>query len=359
MIIDRYLIREIIKPFLVVGTILVLIVAGFSSSTYLKDAASGLLPGDVVAYMIGLKTLIGLEVLLPTALYLGAVIGLARLHTDAEMAALHAAGVSERQVLKSVFRLAIVVAVLVGILSMYVRPWAYRMGYLLEARALAGLDLSKLESGRFYKLQQTNHVIFAEHIDREHERLEEVFFRTGSSDETTTVTYAREAYLPKLGEGEVPAMTFIDGYSYELDKSGQRDISLKFGELRVLIDTPTGGDIGYKRKAEPTARLAESTHKGDLAELQWRQSMPLITVLLGLLAVPMSRTPPRQGRFARLFTAVLLFAIYYNLASLARTWVDQGKVGAVPGMWWVHVFPAAVLILFEWWPVRALRRRRT
>ncbi|NEO26271.1 MAG: LptF/LptG family permease, partial [Kamptonema sp. SIO4C4] len=44
-----------------------------------------------------------------------------------------------------------------------------------------------------------------------------------------------------------------------------------------------------------------------VAELQWRISAPISVIVLTLMAVPLSHTSPRQGRFLHLFTAVLIY----------------------------------------------------
>ena len=114
-----------------------------------------------------------------------------------------------------------------------------------------------------------------------------------------------------------------------------------------LDDSDT--DIGYKRKAASTFELMFSEIPSDVAELQWRLSRPLATILLALIAIPLSRSSPRQGRNEKIFTATLIFALYYNLSGLARTWVEQGTVGSFPGIWWLHML-MTVLVAFMLFP---------
>ena len=73
--------------------------------------------------------------------------------------------------------------------------------------------------------------------------------------------------------------------------------------------------------------------------------------LLGLLAVPLCRTAPRQGQYAKTFLAVVVFAAYYNLTVVAKTWMEQGVVGSFPGIWWPHFLLAALLVILLRRPV--------
>lgn len=354
MILDRYLIAEVAKPLLAVCAILAVIFVSYSSAVYLADAASGLLPADTVLILVLLKTVISMETLLPIALYLSVVVGLGRLYTDYEMTALAAAGVGSAHVLRAVGRLCLVVAVVVGCLSLYGRPWAYQQSYRLEAAAEARIEVDRLEAGQFYNSSQAQRTVFVESLDGADKRMEEVFVQNSRGDRSQII-YAREAHQPDAADGDPRRVVFSNGYFYELDRDGTHDRILKFGELTLDLVEPSLSGLGSARKAAPTWRLADSDNLKDVAELQWRLSTPLATVLLGLLGVPLSRTKPRQGRYAKLLSAVLLYAAYYNVSAVAKTWLEQGQVPPLPGIWWVHALLAILLATLLWRPIRHWR----
>jgi lipopolysaccharide export system permease protein len=91
--------------------------------------------------------------------------------------------------------------------------------------------------------------------------------------------------------------------------------------------------------------LLRSTSLEDRAELQWRVSLPLSLFVLGLLAVPLSRSSPREGRYARLAVALFIYIIYANMTSIARLWLERGLVADWLGMWWVHAVVVAIALL--------------
>ncbi|MEK7844663.1 MAG: LptF/LptG family permease, partial [Pseudomonadota bacterium] len=89
----------------------------------------------------------------------------------------------------------------------------------------------------------------------------------------------------------------------------------------------------------------------DIAELQWRISRPLATLLLALIAVTFIRTTPRQDKTDRTYLiAALVFAAYYNLSGLAKTWVEQGIVGSIPGVWWLYLLMLIALGIYALLP---------
>jgi lipopolysaccharide export system permease protein len=60
-------------------------------------------------------------------------------------------------------------------------------------------------------------------------------------------------------------------------------------------------------------------------------------LILALLAVPLGKSSPREGRYARVGVGLLIYFIYANTLSIARVWVERETVPAWLGIWWVHV----------------------
>jgi lipopolysaccharide export system permease protein len=79
-----------------------------------------------------------------------------------------------------------------------------------------------------------------------------------------------------------------------------------------------------------------------VAEFQWRVGIPLSTVILAFLAVPLSRSQPRSGRYGRIAIGLLVFIIYLNMMSAAKAWIEQATISPALGIWWVH----GVMLLF-------------
>ena len=119
---DRYLIREVLKPSVVICVLFVVLFAGYSWVVFLAKAVDALLSTSILVQLIVLKVGIALEVLLPVSLYFGVILGLGRLYADSEMKALLASGVSPYRVMRTIGLLAGCVAILVALFSLYLRP---------------------------------------------------------------------------------------------------------------------------------------------------------------------------------------------------------------------------------------------
>jgi len=340
--IELYIISEILRPFLVVSLILTGLFASFSSARFLSQAVTETLGAAAMIELVFLETLIALEVLIPIALYTGVIIGLGRLHRDQEIVAIQSVGVSTTHVIKAVLVLSVPVALLSGGISMLGRPWAYERSYFLDARAEAELNTDRFQAGRFYGNEDSGRIVYLQHKDSKSGLMQNVFHYTRDGRYSEIVT-AKEAYKRDAGPDRVPQLHLFDGVIYKFDRNGAEDSVVRFAKLVYLTDTAR--ELGYKRKAASTLSLMDSGQSYDIAELQWRLSRPVAAVLLALIAVPLSRASPRQGRGEKSFTAALVFAIYYNLSGLAKTWVEQGTVPAFPGVWWLHALTLIIVIV--------------
>ena len=332
--IERYIIREILRPLSAVVAILALLFACFSGARYLAEAVTESLGMVAMLKLVTLKTVIALEVVVPVALYAAVVIALGRLHRDQEVVAMRAAGVSTATLFRAVLWLSIPIGVVVGMLSMAGRPWAYEGSYLIDAQAEAEFDAERMQAGRFYGNEDSRRVTYVQAKTTEQGGMRDVFLYR-RQDGASEVIVARSGVQMKAELDRRAQLHLHDGMIYKLVHDGAADSTISFGRLVYFLKDPEAV-VGYKRKAASTRELIGSDRPPDVAELQWRLSRPLATILLALVAVPLSRAPFRQGKHERTVAAALVFAVYYNLSGLAQTWVEQGTVGPVPGVWWLQ-----------------------
>jgi lipopolysaccharide export system permease protein len=341
LILHRYIITEIAKPTLAILLVLIAVFASYTAVTYLGEAVAGALAPATVGMLILLKIAMALEVLLPTTFYLSVVIALGRLYKDSEMTAFAACGVGMGGVLKPVVLLAIPLALAAGASSLVVRPAAYERIYRILDQAKTEFDISRLVSDHFLVMSSGRLVFFAEEVGPGQKGAERVFIRLAEGADRRVITAGSMAQLPPEASGR-RKLIFHDGAFFQFTRDGVGGRVARFERAEYPVPSESSSDERYRRKAAATERLLCSSRLEDIAELQWRLSTPLSTLLLAILGVPLSRSDPRRGKYAGIGWAVLLFAFYYQLFVIAKTWVEKGAVPPIPGIWWV---PALLVLL--------------
>ncbi len=356
MIVRRYLVREIVVPVLVVTVILLTIFASHRVALLLADALSTGLSGRIIFLLLALKLVYSLDIILPIALYLGTLIAFGRLYSDREMTAFEACGVPERRIVGTVLLVAGVFALGIGGLSLYVKPWAAQLGEHVREQAESLVDVSGVSPGRFHELTGGRGVIYVARLGPEARRLKDVFIDSRRRG-TDQVYLARTGHLHfDAGTGR-RTIVLENGYRYDSGPAGSAYRVVRFRRLTAWLRRSSANERVRQRSAMSTTGLLASSDPRDRAELEWRLSMPVATLILALLAVPLSRMNPRQGRYARVFMAILVYAVYYNLLGVAKSWVERGKLAPVPGLWLVHALMLCVAIGMLVWPSVALRLR--
>jgi lipopolysaccharide export system permease protein len=109
--------------------------------------------------------------------------------------------------------------------------------------------------------------------------------------------------------------------------------------------------------AAPTSELIGANAPDRQAQLQWRLAWPVMCLVLAVLAVPISHLPPRRGRLSRVWLAVLVFILYFNLLSYGRGAMEHGTLPAAVGLWWTHVVVVVTVLLITQLPAWLARMR--
>ncbi|MEM7217753.1 MAG: LPS export ABC transporter permease LptF [Pseudomonadota bacterium] len=339
MIIDRYLVRLIAGPMLLIVALLFALFVSYTLTRFLTDAAAGLLSLPEVLRIILYRGAIALEVLAPISLYIAVVVGLGRLYSEFEMDALKSAGMSRARILRPIVLLATLVALVVWLSSMFVRPWAYSSIYELQAVAESTDELERIKAGQFYHYDGQDRTVFVAERGKRDE-LGGVFVRTRSGDSVEVIA-SDAGIVREFATASEHELELLNARVFRADRD-QFALLGQFGRFQLMIPAAEFDPPEYKPKSAASAVLARSTDPMDQAEYQWRLSTGVSTLLLALLAVPLSRSLPRQGRYAKLMIAVGIYAAFYILMGVARTWVEQQELGTI---WWAPALLAVVVFL--------------
>ena len=339
LIIDRYLIREVATASVAVSIVLFAIFFTYSLTRFLSDAASGFLRAAEVAQLTLLKSVIALEVLLPIGLYFGVILGLGRLNGHQEITALRSCGVSRWRINRPIIFFSLALAVIVGGFSTLARPWAYTGIYTLETNAAAASELDRIKPGGFYLIDGGKRTVFVKHVDAVDGSLRDIFVRTRKGADLEIITALAGRLEPYVTTDRHRLL--LEGVQLFKEVESGTDFVGSFGRLSLFLKARVPKSFAHKPKAKPTSLLGRSRNGKDMAEFQWRLSTPVSTLLLTMLALQLVQSRPRETRFARLPLALAIYALYYNLLGVGRSWVEQEKMSS---FWWVPGLLLIVLI---------------
>ncbi|MBV8974630.1 MAG: LPS export ABC transporter permease LptF [Sinobacteraceae bacterium] len=355
-LLGRYVLREVVVAWVAVTGVLLIILLANEVVGVMERAAANQYPQSMVLELIGLSSLQYLSIVVPVGLLLGIVLAFGRLYHDSEMAAALACGAGPARLYAPVALLAVLVAAALAWLSLVLAPQATAQALSLRNAALRAGQLAPIASGKFRSFGAgTKAVLYAQSVARDGV-LGDVFLERNNGPQVE-VALADHATHAVTADGLTHILTLYDGERFEGVPGSPEFRIVRFAEHVVTVQVPPLNDVVRDLEARPTATLRHSRDSDERAELHWRISLPIMCLVLALLAVPLSKLRPRQGRYARVWVAVLIFFVYYNLATTGRTWLARGKMPEVVGLWWTHLVVALLALAFILGPGIATRLR--
>ncbi len=341
----RYLTRDVLIHMVAVSTVLLVIIISGRFVKYLAEAAVGDLAADILLPVMIYRLPGFLELIIPLGLFIGILMSYGRLYVESEMVVLSACGVSPSRLARYTMVPAALVMLLVAALSLVITPLGASRSQALLDDPDSSQGLHAVASGRFQTRRSSSTTSYAQTITADGV-MNSVFLSQRDRDSDgrlrMKVTVAEQAEMKFDPETGARYMELRKGYRYD-GYPGDLDYRISsFETFGELVPEPEGGI----RTADPvdgraTLALIKSERPEDRAALQWRISLPLMVPIVALIAMSLSRTDHRRGRYIKMAPAFLIYLAYLMLLANGRSAIADG--GGMPGgLLWVHLVFAAV-----------------
>ena len=358
-ILSRYILRETLGTWLAVTGVLLVILLTNQVASVLARAAEQGFPREVVLELVWFGAVSNLAILLPIGLLLGIMIAFGRLYHDSETTAALACGMPPWRIHRPIAALALLLAGGVAVLTFFAAPYAASRIDELRSRALQAGEFSPIAPGKFRSFGGGSAVFYAESMAADG-TLQKVFVKR-VRDERYEIAVAARARHEVSGDGSLHTLTLFDGERYEGVPGANEFRIIRFAANVIPVRVPARAETRARVESVPTARLLESDDRRYQAEFHWRLASPIMVFVLAMLAVPLARLRPRQGRYARIWLAIVVYFVYFSLASAAKVWLARGTLPEALGLWWVHLLVLALtftVIFAPAWRTRWRHRQR-
>ncbi len=361
MIIVRYLIRETVKTQLAVLFVLFLVFFSQKFIRVLANATDGSIPGNEVLTLVGLYMPSMAMLMLPLSLYIGILITFGRLYAESEITVMNATGIGNKFLIRAALYLALITGAVAAFNALWLTPWANdkEIKVMESLEAESGLEL--LVKGQIQPSPDGEAVVYVGDITGSGKDLHKVFIAQPVPRGTMrpNVVVAEKGFVSELPDGR-QVLDLNTGTRYEGIPTRLDYTVTEYENYQVLIGQRAVRQKHRDWDAVPTQQLLNEPSDRAQAELQWRISLVLCIPLMTMIVVPLSSVNPRQGRFAKLFPAVLLYLAYFLAISAAKSAIEEGNLAPEIGLWSVNIIAllvAFVLISWDSLPMRKLKYR--
>jgi len=379
-IVDRYVLSELLKPFVAGVVAFMIIMISNTLYIFMELIVKSGVDSWTVAQMLLYSLPAIVVVTLPVAYMFATLLALGRLGRDSEITAMRACGVSLSRIIAPVIVISLLISGLGYTLQEQVVPWANRQTVEVLKRMMSREPLQAVKEKYFLKTDQRN--FYVNEIDRDKGLLKQVYVIDQTQSEFPQVIAAEQATR------ENTRWVLSNGVSRKLEASGFLDHEIRFGrmeiEMEIQADKVFANQLDVRSMASGEARELIDRKKqegqdtrADELDYYTKSSLPLATFFTILLAAPIGILFSKMGNYFGVAISIALVFIWYVTYSIFTSlgkagtvepflaaWVQNlafGSVGTLLLMqlsgvklWRLVVWPLKVL----WWPVSALQRQR-
>ncbi len=330
LIIRRYLVKQVVSTSLVVVSLLTLIMMGGRLIKYSCVAAQGRLDASILFSIIGYRLPEFLTLILPLGFFIALMLVFGRLYVDHEMAVFNSSGISRNKLGRLLVPMTVVFLAVQSFLMLWAAPWGLRQfEELTSAQAVrTGFDLVRpkefVSSGAY--------TIYASDLSEDRKNLKDIFFyqkadREGQPD---VVILAKEATRIEMPNDSANVVDLTEGRRYEIFANSPKYTHIEFQSYRLRLENNKEAKFeSTEVEALPTSKLWQNRDDAVVSsELWWRVYVPFAMVVALILSLALSEVSPRQGRYLKLFPALLIFASLIVVLMAIKTRISKEELGA-------------------------------
>lgn len=374
-LITRYLVRELVYPFLVT----LLLFTGLMLLERLLDLTELIVNHGVsilgVVAVVLMRIPATFQITVPMALVIAAMMTFGRMMADHEITALRAAGYPLHGLMLPPLVLGGMLSVFLLGIHQYGLPQlaAYQEQYLQQLKKVNPVGLMR---PRTY-LNIDPYTIYAESVDGS--RMRNVYLEDRSG-ERTQIVYSRRGRWFRRESGQYELRLRNGTLHQEGDEGRYRVLNFErqvvqfrpeaSGSVETKVDQPSLGALydRYVQTGNRLRRFETRFQEGRISERRYRRAarshreaatrfhqtlaVPFACFFLVLTTAPLSMWVRQIGRVVNFFLAMGLIFLYYLAMSAGQALAEMGWMPAAPALWAGNLIFGLVGIGLYVWLVR-------
>lgn len=335
-ILDRYLLREILGPFMIgiLGFILVLIVDLLF--TFVDLIINRGVPLGAIAKLLLFKLPSILVLTYPVATLFGVAMALGRLSKDNEINALRTSGVTFFRISVPILVLGLMVSLLSYITNEKIAPYANHVSENIIRSIVLKQPLPEIRENIFFK-DAYNRYFYIQKFDTRTKNLENIMVYEINGEKLPSVMTAQRAQLNNL------ILTLKEGIIHKFDEKGFLSYEANFAEMVLNLNEDPLTASNQKTTIEMNSRELSSQikalEKGGVStsalrtDLFMKFSVPFTCLIFALIGLPLSLPGIRGSRTWGLVLTIVIMFTFYVFASVFRSLGRGGLLTPLMAAW--------------------------
>jgi LPS export ABC transporter permease LptG/LPS export ABC transporter permease LptF len=367
-ILTRYILKEVISHSLLGLLIFTFVIYIPYIGRFLELAVRHELSLASLIFLV-LAPVPGILVLtVPMSVLVGTLIGLSRMAADGEVIAARAVGIALGQFVRPVLIFACLGWGVTSVMSLVLAPQA-------------GLKLSRMEAQlrtsqapyeilpRVFIEQFPNLLIYLEDVSGSRYRWKDAFIVDSTQRDAPKVTLTESGILVNDPNSGALTLHLERGTTHETDpQHPERYSVVSFTSTDIPILEAGSNNQGRARRGPnvlslreliaglrprvdgvpgkpPLAGLDSDEHRATLVELNYRFALPVASLVLGLVGIPLGLVTRKGGKPVGVMLTLLAVFVYYIIMAFGLSLAKQGRLNPAVGLWSANVILASLGLL--------------
>jgi|APLak6261663012_1056037.scaffolds.fasta_scaffold03655_2 lipopolysaccharide export system permease protein len=336
-ILDRYILKELVKPFTAGVAAFIVIMLSNTLFLYAEMIVKSGMPVNAVLALLLYNLPAIIVVTFPVGYLFSTLLVLGRLAKDSEIVALRSCGVSFTRVITPILLIALFVSYLGFLINEKVVPHTNHQSVLIARDMITNQKLPPIKERIFTKGNDERY-FYVEKVNREKEVLEEVFVFDNTKAGYPQVINAKTA---RRGENK---WILQDGVLRKYAKDGFVNYEAKFKAMEIefnLTNSTVFSDqksIQEQSSGEAAKQLTEFRNRGvdtRIMEVDYhlKFSLPLATFFVALIAAPIGIKFAKMGTYFGVAISIALVFVWYVTYTICRSLGASGTLPPLLAAW--------------------------
>ena len=352
-ILAKYLMRDVLLFLAIIFVIISLLIFGNQFVLVIKKSITVSLPITEILILTMLKVLQNTSYILSLSLFLAIAIAFNNLYKNYEIVIMYSLGIGNSNFVVLLYPIIVTVFILVLLLTSYIAPWAaYKENIIINN--YENFDkFFTIKAGEFQKLRDNNTVFYASKVSdlqkSGEQNLENIFIYS-TLDDDVVITTARQAKQYTNPINNSIYLRLQDGARYYgfINKDNKKILNFDFYDFKISTkDSKKFIKKHININSKNTIDLLGSNELAQIAELQFRISQAINVLILSVLGVLLGGTYFKQGKNLGILIGVIFFILYNSVLLASKSWIEQGILNPLLGLWWVHLLAILIILVFH------------
>ncbi len=343
-LLDKYILKQVIEMFLMGVCVFTSII--FASDTFItliKQISLFGIPFKVALMMIILNLPSVVVMTIPMGVLLATVMTLNDLSLKSEITVMRACGIGLNRIAKPIFIFAIVMSIFSFFINESIVPVMTKQSKDLALWALGQKNIPDGKQNFVFKELNDNgflkRLFYVGYCDDK--ILHNITVLDTSKEGTIQVLQARE------GKTSPKGWNFEKGAIYTVDREGKvlnttlfDDLNAQFGvDMSRELNKNVAKEMNFPKlvKYLATTKIEAEQKRVLVIELFDKIALPVTTVVLVLIGVPLAITPPRVRYNRGFLFSILIIFVYYLIRALSISFGESGKLEPFLAAWMPNI----------------------